>query len=197
MCMCFSRAAGQAVRHTTCREHYLVASCWWNWLFKYVHHTLTPSCHKTLFGGIKCFLEESNCSCHSLRESSFLQGFYFCVKQYALECSRIPMGQTVNSQVILHCGRIERVWRYCLGVCMCLSSCRLLVSFFSHSLNFPQIRPLISGASTRQRSLVKKVSRVTSQGSRESSFSFFYSISTSVSCPVSFGVGPARLWDED
>lgn len=29
----------------------------------------------------------------------FLQGCYFCVKQYALECSRIPMGQTVNSQV--------------------------------------------------------------------------------------------------
>lgn len=28
-----------------------------------------------------------------------LQGCYFCVKQYALECSRIPMGQTVNSQV--------------------------------------------------------------------------------------------------
>lgn len=27
------------------------------------------------------------------------QGCYFCVKQYALECSRIPMGQSVNSQV--------------------------------------------------------------------------------------------------
>uniref|UniRef100_A0A4W5P9H7 SZT2 subunit of KICSTOR complex n=1 Tax=Hucho hucho TaxID=62062 RepID=A0A4W5P9H7_9TELE len=27
------------------------------------------------------------------------QGCYFCVKQYALECSRIPMGQTVNSQL--------------------------------------------------------------------------------------------------
>ncbi|KAM7388831.1 hypothetical protein PAMP_024978 [Pampus punctatissimus] len=26
------------------------------------------------------------------------KGCYFCVKQYALECSRIPMGQTVNSQ---------------------------------------------------------------------------------------------------
>ncbi|XP_032650252.1 KICSTOR complex protein SZT2 isoform X6 [Chelonoidis abingdonii] len=26
------------------------------------------------------------------------QGCYFCVKQYALECSRIPMGQSVNSQ---------------------------------------------------------------------------------------------------
>ncbi|XP_056460489.1 KICSTOR complex protein SZT2 isoform X3 [Gadus chalcogrammus] len=26
------------------------------------------------------------------------QGCYFCVKQYALECTRIPMGQTVNSQ---------------------------------------------------------------------------------------------------
>uniref|UniRef100_A0A8C2TAU1 SZT2 subunit of KICSTOR complex n=1 Tax=Coturnix japonica TaxID=93934 RepID=A0A8C2TAU1_COTJA len=30
---------------------------------------------------------------------SFLQGYYFCVKQYALECSRIPMGQSVNSQL--------------------------------------------------------------------------------------------------
>ncbi|KAJ6659457.1 hypothetical protein lerEdw1_018691 [Lerista edwardsae] len=27
------------------------------------------------------------------------KGCYFCVKQYALECSRIPMGQTVNSQL--------------------------------------------------------------------------------------------------
>uniref|UniRef100_W5L0P6 SZT2 subunit of KICSTOR complex n=1 Tax=Astyanax mexicanus TaxID=7994 RepID=W5L0P6_ASTMX len=33
-----------------------------------------------------------------LMELAF-QGFYFCVKQYALECSRIPMGQTVNSQL--------------------------------------------------------------------------------------------------
>uniref|UniRef100_A0A3B3D587 SZT2 subunit of KICSTOR complex n=1 Tax=Oryzias melastigma TaxID=30732 RepID=A0A3B3D587_ORYME len=33
-----------------------------------------------------------------LMELSF-QGFYFCVKQYALECSRIPMGQSVNSQL--------------------------------------------------------------------------------------------------
>ncbi|KPP74850.1 hypothetical protein Z043_105959, partial [Scleropages formosus] len=33
-----------------------------------------------------------------LMELAF-QGCYFCVKQYALECSRIPMGQTVNSQV--------------------------------------------------------------------------------------------------
>lgn len=31
---------------------------------------------------------------------SLLQGYYFCVKQYALECSRIPMGQSVNSQVM-------------------------------------------------------------------------------------------------
>ncbi|KAM5125050.1 KICSTOR complex protein SZT2-like isoform 2-T2 [Mantella aurantiaca] len=31
-------------------------------------------------------------------ELSF-QGCYFCVKQYALECSRIPMGQSVNSQL--------------------------------------------------------------------------------------------------
>ncbi|XP_044157579.1 KICSTOR complex protein SZT2 isoform X2 [Bufo gargarizans] len=41
-----------------------------------------------------------------LMELSF-QGCYFCVKQYALECSRIPMGQSVNSQGTLsirtHC----------------------------------------------------------------------------------------------
>ncbi|CAB1324043.1 unnamed protein product [Coregonus sp. 'balchen'] len=29
------------------------------------------------------------------------KGCYFCVKQYALECSRIPMGQTVNSQLAM------------------------------------------------------------------------------------------------
>ncbi|XP_051855916.1 KICSTOR complex protein SZT2 isoform X2 [Antechinus flavipes] len=33
-----------------------------------------------------------------LMELAF-QGCYFCVKQYALECSRIPMGQAVNSQL--------------------------------------------------------------------------------------------------
>ncbi|XP_043941348.1 KICSTOR complex protein SZT2 isoform X2 [Protopterus annectens] len=33
-----------------------------------------------------------------LMELAF-QGCYFCVKQYALECSRIPVGQTVNSQL--------------------------------------------------------------------------------------------------
>ncbi|XP_075280817.1 KICSTOR complex protein SZT2 isoform X6 [Opisthocomus hoazin] len=33
-----------------------------------------------------------------LMELAF-QGYYFCVKQYALECSRIPMGQSVNSQL--------------------------------------------------------------------------------------------------
>ncbi|CAH2310511.1 Hypothetical predicted protein [Pelobates cultripes] len=36
-----------------------------------------------------------------LMELSF-QGCYFCVKQYALECSRIPMGQSVNSQNAQH-----------------------------------------------------------------------------------------------
>nr|XP_023688560.1 KICSTOR complex protein SZT2 isoform X3 [Paramormyrops kingsleyae] len=35
-----------------------------------------------------------------LMELAF-QGSYFCVTQYALECSRIPMGQTVNSQASL------------------------------------------------------------------------------------------------
>lgn len=35
-----------------------------------------------------------------LMELTF-QGCYFCVKQFALECSRIPMGQAVNSQLSL------------------------------------------------------------------------------------------------
>ncbi|KAB0391156.1 hypothetical protein E2I00_016908, partial [Balaenoptera physalus] len=35
-----------------------------------------------------------------LMELAF-QGCYFCVKQFALECSRIPMGQAVNSQHVL------------------------------------------------------------------------------------------------
>uniref|UniRef100_W5MA35 SZT2 subunit of KICSTOR complex n=1 Tax=Lepisosteus oculatus TaxID=7918 RepID=W5MA35_LEPOC len=34
-----------------------------------------------------------------LHTASWQQGCYFCVKQYALECSRIPMGQSVNSQL--------------------------------------------------------------------------------------------------
>lgn len=38
--------------------------------------------------------------CCALLTCSLLQGCYFCVKQYALECSRIPMGQSVNSQVM-------------------------------------------------------------------------------------------------
>uniref|UniRef100_A0A8U7MAB0 SZT2 subunit of KICSTOR complex n=1 Tax=Corvus moneduloides TaxID=1196302 RepID=A0A8U7MAB0_CORMO len=37
--------------------------------------------------------------CCALLTCSLLQGCYFCVKQYALECSRIPMGQSVNSQL--------------------------------------------------------------------------------------------------
>lgn len=37
---------------------------------------------------------------HAVLICSLLQGYYFCVKQYALECSRIPMGQSVNSQVM-------------------------------------------------------------------------------------------------
>lgn len=39
--------------------------------------------------------------------SPSLQGCYFCVKQFALECSRIPMGQAVNSQV---CGGDRVIW---------------------------------------------------------------------------------------
>ncbi|KAK0136089.1 KICSTOR complex protein SZT2 [Merluccius polli] len=35
------------------------------------------------------------------------QGCYFCVKQYALECTRIPMGQTVNSQVYTCAVKVE------------------------------------------------------------------------------------------
>lgn len=44
-------------------------------------------------------VQRSRRSCGSANGSSVFQGCYFCVKQYALECSRIPMGQTVNSQV--------------------------------------------------------------------------------------------------
>lgn len=39
--------------------------------------------------------------------SPSLQGCYFCVKQFALECSRIPMGQAVNSQV---CDEDRVIW---------------------------------------------------------------------------------------
>lgn len=49
-------------------------------------------------GGCSPFLEGPK-ACAVLM-CSLLQGYYFCVKQYALECSRIPMGQSVNSQVM-------------------------------------------------------------------------------------------------
>lgn len=51
----------------------------------------SPSCHLTLLTS----------------SSPSLQGCYFCVKQFALECSRIPMGQAVNSQV---CGGDRGMW---------------------------------------------------------------------------------------
>ncbi|XP_040216818.1 KICSTOR complex protein SZT2 isoform X2 [Rana temporaria] len=58
------------------------------------HAVITYHLQRALPGGIV------------LMELSF-QGCYFCVKQYALECSRIPMGQSVNSQGVLsmrtHC----------------------------------------------------------------------------------------------
>lgn len=45
-----------------------------------------------------------------LMELAF-QGCYFCVKQFALECSRIPMGQAVNSQLSMlfteECDRVR------------------------------------------------------------------------------------------
>ncbi|KAB1268744.1 KICSTOR complex protein SZT2 [Camelus dromedarius] len=45
-----------------------------------------------------------------LMELTF-QGCYFCVKQFALECSRIPMGQAVNSQLSMlfteECDRVR------------------------------------------------------------------------------------------
>lgn len=47
---------------------------------------------------------------------SFFQGYYFCVKQYALECSRIPMGQSVNSQVMaLQAKPVLLRVRFCFG----------------------------------------------------------------------------------
>lgn len=47
---------------------------------------------------------------------SLLQGYYFCVKQYALECSRIPMGQSVNSQVmVLQAQLVHLRVRECFG----------------------------------------------------------------------------------
>lgn len=52
-----------------------------------------------------------------------LQGYYFCVKQYALECSRIPMGQTVNSQVRALPPHVGQLWsRECCGAQSCAVS---------------------------------------------------------------------------
>ncbi|MED6274223.1 KICSTOR complex protein szt2, partial [Characodon lateralis] len=60
-----------------------------------------------------------------LMELAF-QGCYFCVKQYALECSRIPMGQTVNSQgtliTKLRCKPFPDATPVCdCAVCSCYS----------------------------------------------------------------------------
>lgn len=55
--------------------------------------------------------------CSALLTCSLLQGCYFCVKQYALECSRIPMGQSVNSQVMALQAQLLllRVWGSFVG----------------------------------------------------------------------------------
>ncbi|XP_077133619.1 KICSTOR complex protein SZT2 isoform X3 [Ranitomeya variabilis] len=82
-----------------------------------------------------------------LMELSF-QGCYFCVKQYALECSRIPMGQSVNSQLSMlfteECDKVRDlmhvhsfsydfhlrvVHQYLLGSNMCLRQGYDLSSF--------------------------------------------------------------------
>ncbi|XP_063795396.1 KICSTOR complex protein SZT2 isoform X3 [Pseudophryne corroboree] len=82
-----------------------------------------------------------------LMELSF-QGCYFCVKQYALECSRIPMGQSVNSQLSMlfteECDKVRDLMhvhsfsydfhlrvlhQYLLGSSMCLRQGYDLSSF--------------------------------------------------------------------
>uniref|UniRef100_A0A7N8XHG3 SZT2 subunit of KICSTOR complex n=1 Tax=Mastacembelus armatus TaxID=205130 RepID=A0A7N8XHG3_9TELE len=58
----------------------------------------SPKVSTTPFGTTAYHLQRALPGGIVLMELAF-QGCYFCVKQYALECSRIPMGQTVNSQL--------------------------------------------------------------------------------------------------
>ncbi|XP_026179162.1 KICSTOR complex protein SZT2 isoform X4 [Mastacembelus armatus] len=65
--------------------------------FSYVKQKSEDSPKTTPFGTTAYHLQRALPGGIVLMELAF-QGCYFCVKQYALECSRIPMGQTVNSQ---------------------------------------------------------------------------------------------------
>ncbi|XP_023809816.1 KICSTOR complex protein SZT2 isoform X3 [Oryzias latipes] len=65
--------------------------------FSYVKHKSEDSPKVVAPGTASYHLQRALPGGIVLMELSF-QGCYFCVKQYALECSRIPMGQSVNSQ---------------------------------------------------------------------------------------------------
>ncbi|XP_069574569.1 KICSTOR complex protein SZT2 [Brachyistius frenatus] len=65
--------------------------------FSYVKQKSEDSPKMTACGTTAYHLQRALPGGIVLMELAF-QGCYFCVKQYALECSRIPMGQTVNSQ---------------------------------------------------------------------------------------------------
>ncbi|XP_044054476.1 KICSTOR complex protein SZT2 isoform X4 [Siniperca chuatsi] len=65
--------------------------------FSYVKQKSEDSPKTTASGTTAYHLQRALPGGVVLMELAF-QGCYFCVKQYALECSRIPMGQTVNSQ---------------------------------------------------------------------------------------------------
>ncbi|XP_029355137.1 KICSTOR complex protein SZT2 isoform X2 [Echeneis naucrates] len=65
--------------------------------FSYVKQKSEDSPKMTASGTTAYHLQRALPGGIVLMELAF-QGCYFCVKQYALECSRIPMGQTVNSQ---------------------------------------------------------------------------------------------------
>ncbi|XP_070816670.1 KICSTOR complex protein SZT2 isoform X5 [Chaetodon trifascialis] len=66
--------------------------------FSYVKQKSEDSPKTTASGTTAYHLQRALPGGIVLMELAF-QGCYFCVKQYALECSRIPMGQTVNSQL--------------------------------------------------------------------------------------------------
>ncbi|XP_028301054.1 KICSTOR complex protein SZT2 isoform X3 [Gouania willdenowi] len=68
--------------------------------FSYVKQKSEDSPKTTISGTTAYHLQRALPGGIVLMELAF-QGCYFCVKQYALECSRIPMGQTVNSQANL------------------------------------------------------------------------------------------------
>ncbi|XP_039985268.1 KICSTOR complex protein SZT2 isoform X7 [Xiphias gladius] len=65
--------------------------------FSYVKQKSEDSPKTTASGTTAYHLQRALPGGIVLMELAF-QGCYFCVKQFALECSRIPMGQTVNSQ---------------------------------------------------------------------------------------------------